>query len=408
MQSHSRLVLPAAAILLAACGTSQAGPVTTVPWNGYPGAVSFTYDDARKSQIPTLLPQLDALSIKATFFLTYGAGGDLSTNKDKWIAAAKNGHELANHTYDHANVFAGTTQIKKMATDLRGFDASVEAVTFAYPNCNVAAPTEVSAEAFMGRGCGGTSYAWGTQPSDWNNIQGLILTAGAPGPGVTAIDGAKTGGKWVSMIVHDVTASPDQYSLTPADNKKLLDAAIADKLWIAPYGTVGAYYRAHFTMDAVTAAGSGPWNLAWTSPHAKMPRSVKLKVKLATATFGSSFTVSQDGAAIPANADGSYTVDFMKLKMTVAPTTTGIAPAAFAEASLRRTATGVVLTGSVRVPHALSVTTLDGRRLASRSVAAHAGEAEVSLDPGQASGAVIATLSAPDGSHRSVLLAPVR
>lgn len=334
------------AILLSASGTLFAGPVTTVAWNGNTGAVSFTYDDARKSQIPTLMPQLDALGIKATFFLTYGAGGDLTTNKNAWIQAAKNGHELANHTYDHANVAAGTTQIKKMADELRNFDPLVEAVTFAYPSCNVGAPTEVNAEAFIGRGCGGSSYSWGKEPGDWKNIQGLILNSGAPGPGVTAIDGAKSGNTWVSMIVHDVTGSPDQYSLTPADNKKLLDQALADKVWIAPYGTVGAYYRAHFTMDAVTATGSSPWNLAWTSPHPKMPKSVLLKVKLDPKTFGNTFTVSQDNKTIAANTDGSYTIDFMKLKATVTSGSTGVQEKPAIGGSLRVSAIGsnVVLT----------------------------------------------------------------
>lgn len=408
MHRHRFPVLPAAVLTLSVATGTLAGPVTTVPWNGYTGAVSFTYDDARKGQIPTLLPQLDALSIKATFFMTYGAGGDLGTNKDKWIAASKNGHELGNHTYDHSSVSAGTSQIKKMADDLRGFDASVEAVTFAYPNCTVGAPNEVSAEAFMGRGCGSTSYAWGSQPSDWNNIQGLILTSGSPGPGVTAIDGAKANNKWATLIVHDVTSSPDQYSLTPADNKKLLDAAIADKVWIAPYGTVGAYYRAHFVMDALTVTGSGPWNLTWTSPHAKMPKSVKLKVKLATATFGNSFTVSQGSGAIPANSDGSYTIDFMKLKMTVSSGTTGIAAAAFEATALRRTSSGVSLTGSVTVPCKLTVTALDGRLLASRVIGAgEVGEESLALTPALTRQPVIAVLSGADGAHRAVPLAPV-
>ena len=53
-----------------------------MPWNGHTGAVSFTYDDARPSQIPNLLPQLDALDIKATFFISLtGAGGDFEAKK---------------------------------------------------------------------------------------------------------------------------------------------------------------------------------------------------------------------------------------------------------------------------------------------------------------------------------------
>jgi len=327
----------------------SSGPVTTVPWNGHTGAASFTYDDARKGQIPNLIPQLDALSIKATFFLTYGAGGDLSTNKAAWIKASTNGHELANHTYDHQNVAAGTTQIKKMADDLRGFDAGVDAATFAYPNCNVGAPTEVDAQAFMGRGCGSTTYAWGTQPSDWKNIQGLILTSGAPGPGVNLINGAKSSNGWAITIVHDVTASPDQYSLTPADNKKLLDAAVAANVWIAPYGTVGAYYRAHFTMDAATATRNGTgWDVKWTSPHPRMPRSVRLLVKLASSTFGTDFVVKQGGAAIAPQPDGSYAIEFMKLAMTVEPRTVGVQPRTGADLrdfEARWTENGIALDG---------------------------------------------------------------
>ncbi len=33
---------------------AYAGPITTVPWNGYPGAVSFTFDDCEISQLNNL------------------------------------------------------------------------------------------------------------------------------------------------------------------------------------------------------------------------------------------------------------------------------------------------------------------------------------------------------------------
>ncbi len=80
---------------------------------------------------------------------------------------------------------------------------------------------------------------------------------------------------------------------------------------------MGAYYRAHFVMDAVTATGSGPWKLTWTSPHPKMPKVVKLRVKLAAATFGSAVEVSQGGTKISQESDGSFVIDFMKLSMDV-------------------------------------------------------------------------------------------
>lgn len=302
----------------------QAAPITTVPWNGYTGAVSFTYDDARSTQIPNLIPQLDGLGIKATFFITNMYS--FPSAKADWIKVAKNGHELANHTSDHASPTGSNVQ--SMATTLRGLDPTVQAVTLAYPNCTVTGTSAVSAESFMARGCGGTTYAWGSEPADWMNVQGLILGPSSAASGVTAMNTAKSSNKWVVTIVHDVGPNPDQYSLSVADNKKMLDQAVANKLWIGTYQEVGAYYRAHFTMDKVTASGTGPWNLTWTSPHAKMPKSVKLKVKLDTQVFGTAFTVSQDNVTIPANSDGSYTVDFMKLKMNVTKGSTGVRDAA--------------------------------------------------------------------------------
>lgn len=141
------------------CIAPFAGPVTTVPWNGHTGAVSFTYDDARSSQIPDLLPQLDALRLKATFFICVtGAGGDWDARRAEWIQAARNGHELANHTRNHVNVPADPNAaaiITDMANYLRALDTVVQSVTFAYPNCNVNGLTGVGGENFIVRSCGG-------------------------------------------------------------------------------------------------------------------------------------------------------------------------------------------------------------------------------------------------------------
>lgn len=333
------------ALLLLGAATSPAAPVTTVPWNGYPGAVSFTYDDARNTQLPNLIPQLDKLGLKATFFITnmYSFPG----SKNDWIKVAKNGHELGNHSSDHGS--PNSTNVATMASTLRGLDPSVDAVTYAYPNCTVSGTSFVGAESFMGRGCADTKYDWGTQPGDWMNIQGQILGSSSVNNGIAAINAAKSN-KWVITIVHDVaTSGPDQYSLTVDENKKMLDQAIANKIWIAPYGTVGAYYRAHFTMDKVSPTKNGSnWDMKWTSPHAKMPKVVKLRVKLDEGTFGKSFVVKQGDAVIAAESDGSYVIDFMKLAMTVEPKPTGVGPrvsSPFNRFDARVRGEGLVLSG---------------------------------------------------------------
>jgi peptidoglycan/xylan/chitin deacetylase (PgdA/CDA1 family) len=311
-----------------AFAVASAGPVTTVPWNGHPGAVSFTYDDARTSQIPNLLPQLDDLKIKATFFISVtGAGGDFEARKAEWIRHARNGHELANHTRNHVNMPADPSAaavIADMAKYLRELDPAVESVTFAYPNCNVNGKAGIGAENFIARSCGGSRYAWGAQPADWLNIQGMILGPGSANNSVSAINAAKAGNSWQVLLSHDVKEMPDAYSITPAENKRMLDAAVAAGLWADTYQNIGAYYRAHFTMDAVEASATpGGWRMTWTSPHPRMPKSVKLRVKLASTPFGTDFTVRQDGAVIPAESDGSYVIDFMKLSLDVLKPSTG-------------------------------------------------------------------------------------
>jgi hypothetical protein len=392
---------------------AQAGPVTTVPWNGFTGAASFTYDDARSSQLPNLIPQLDGMGVKATFFMTYGAGGDLSTRKADWIKAAKNGHELANHTYDHQNVTAGNTQVAKMAADLRSMDPVIEAVTFAYPNCAVGGESVVSSEAFIGRGCGGASYAWGTQPSNWMNIQGLILSNNNIQPAVTALNSAKSANTWVSMIVHDVKDNPDQYSLTAANNKTMVQQAVTNKMWIATYQEVAAYYRAHFTMDAATATTTSKgWNLKWTSPHAKMPKKVMLRVKLDSKVFGDSVVVSQGDAVLARQSDGSYLVDFMKLSMDVAKKgavgVRGARTRASDRFSVRREATGIVVEHAKGESFLLTVRTASGKVVAWRSfTSSEAGTARIDLDPSLASVALFAVVDPEDGQGRlSVPLAP--
>jgi len=307
-----------------------AGPVTTVPWNGHTGAVSFTYDDARPGQIPNLIPQLDSLNIKATFFIALtGTGGDFTTQQANWIRNARNGQELANHTRNHVNVPADPSAaaiISDMAVYLRALDTVVQSVTFAFPNCNVNGLIGVGSENFVARGCGQTSYAWGTQPSEWMNIQGLILSPTNVSTAITMLNNARTGNTWVVTIVHDVkNPPPDQYSVTPADNRSMLNAGVSNNLWIDTYHNIAAYYRAHFTMDQAAATTiTGGWNLVWSSPHPKMPKVVKLRVRLATATFGTVFTVQQGNTVIAPESDGSYIIDFMKLSLRVMQGSTGV------------------------------------------------------------------------------------
>ncbi len=68
--------------------------------------ICLTYDDGLDSHLSTVLPQLDSVGLKATFFLNSIQGSsnvlaETSRAVSGWSHAAINGHELANHTLFH-------------------------------------------------------------------------------------------------------------------------------------------------------------------------------------------------------------------------------------------------------------------------------------------------------------------
>jgi len=72
----------------------------TGTWKGKKAAVVLTYDDALNVHLDNVMPLLDSLGLKATFYLSaYSPGCRLRL--DEWKKAALKGHELGNHTLFH-------------------------------------------------------------------------------------------------------------------------------------------------------------------------------------------------------------------------------------------------------------------------------------------------------------------
>jgi peptidoglycan-N-acetylglucosamine deacetylase len=122
-----------------------------VNWKNKSCAVSLTYDDALALDLDTVIPALDSLGIKGTFYLSCAYPGFTERVGD-WKKAAKHGHELGNHSLFHpctGNIpgrewvrpeynLANYT-LRRMRDELRMTNATLEAVdgktkrTFAYP-----------------------------------------------------------------------------------------------------------------------------------------------------------------------------------------------------------------------------------------------------------------------------------
>ena len=64
-------------------------------------AVSLSYDDALNSQLDNAIPELDKYGLKGSFYLSL-ASPAFQNRKREWQQVAKHGHELGNHTINHA------------------------------------------------------------------------------------------------------------------------------------------------------------------------------------------------------------------------------------------------------------------------------------------------------------------
>ncbi len=78
--------------------------ITPFP-DGMRGAVSLTFDDGMASHLETVVPMLDDLGIRATFYLnprdSSRGAGDWEDRLRRWREASEGGNEIGNHTLSH-------------------------------------------------------------------------------------------------------------------------------------------------------------------------------------------------------------------------------------------------------------------------------------------------------------------
>lgn len=84
-------------ILLAITLTTHA---QTTTWNNKQCAVVLTYDDAIDVDLDNVIPALDSMHFKGTFYLI-GSSPVVIKRVNEWRKAAKEGHELGNHSMFH-------------------------------------------------------------------------------------------------------------------------------------------------------------------------------------------------------------------------------------------------------------------------------------------------------------------
>lgn len=133
------------------CITIHLYAQTNTSWNNKKCAVVLTYDDALNVHLDNVIPLLDSLELKGTFYLSASFPGCKNRLND-WKKAAAEGHELANHTLFHPCIgnipgreWVGAENdmsrytVKRMVNEARMTNIFLQALdgkterTFAYP-----------------------------------------------------------------------------------------------------------------------------------------------------------------------------------------------------------------------------------------------------------------------------------
>ena len=283
------------------------GNLKVLDWAGFRAAITYTFDDGLPSQVSSY-PQLQATGVRMTFFLNVNAG-----NSATWAQAAKDGHELGNHTAHHCRA-DGTNCAGTYAGSLEAeYDQCTEYITQTYGVSDVwtaASPYGdtgydhlAETRFFLNRGVSSGQVA----PNDHSDPFNLPIY-GAP-EGVTAsainsyIDSARSTGKWQILLFHSVGPDGGYARVNLAEVIESINHAKSlDDFWIDNMVNVGAYWAGQKALTSATTTQSGRNTiLTWTLPSHFPPG----KYVRVTVTGG---TLEQNGRVIPWNKAGFYEV----------------------------------------------------------------------------------------------------
>ena len=141
-----KILLPVAVFVIFSCRAQNDGP-----WNHKSCAVVLTYDDAIDVDLDNVVPALDSVGFKGTFYLI-GSSTVVARRMEEWRKAAAEGHELGNHSLFHpcdgslpGRTFVSADNdlskytIKRAVAEIRQTNVLLHAIdgktqrTFAYP-----------------------------------------------------------------------------------------------------------------------------------------------------------------------------------------------------------------------------------------------------------------------------------
>lgn len=240
-------------------------------WNGKKCAVVLTYDDALNVHLDNVIPALDSLDIRGTFYIV-GESDVLRERMAEWRYAAEKGHELGNHTLTHPcdankegrswvqqdkdlssySVKRAVNEINVTTTILQAIDGKTER-TFAYPCGDTKAGGEDFYSLVEDRFVGARGVNRGLESLETIDLKEINCYGMSDNSGSDMIDlvnEAMESNKLIVFLFHGV-GGEHGLNVSLEAHRELVQyiGKNRDKIWIAPLVEVSKYVKENLNKE---------------------------------------------------------------------------------------------------------------------------------------------------------------
>ncbi len=318
--ARSKLPVPSTSGFAKPSGT--VGGFRVINWAGFKGAISFTFDDAVKSQRDHYA-ELNQVGVPMTFYLV--SANDASS--PVWTTAANDGHELGNHSAHHCSAngtncaWGAFTNVDSEMDDCTAHIKTTFGVqgvyTFAAPNGDGNWGIPASTRFMLNRGI--SDAPGGVLPNDSTDPFNLPCHMAATGEtasgGFNSVtDSVRTNGSWRVILSHSLEMDGTWQPVLASEVVAAMTYAkgLGD-VWTDTMVSVGAYWRGQKALSTVQPVTTGTDKVySWTLP-AHFPPGRYLRVSV---TGGK---VTQCGTELTWDDHGYYEVSLDAGSLTISP-----------------------------------------------------------------------------------------
>ncbi len=237
------------------------------PWHGKACAVSLTYDDALNVHLDNVVPILDSLGLKATFYLS-GFFPAFRERVSDWKLVAAKGHELGNHTLFHPcmgklpgrewvkpDYDLGNYTMQRLVDEIRMASTLLEALdgkskrSFAYPcgETKIGGASyidEIRNDFIAARGVKGEMPR--IDEIDLFNVGSYVVNGQSGEELIDLVKQAMMRNALIVFLFHGVEGE-HSFNVSLSDHSKLLHFLKQNEkdIWIAPFVEITEHVKEH-------------------------------------------------------------------------------------------------------------------------------------------------------------------